>query len=105
MADSMSMAGMASMSYGVGWPAASSAPSSNNNTGLVPGPGQVVVAPKQGDLVRLRAILTGPSYSHPIPPLMLLVRRPCQRFVPFNINVKPGQNVSFIWGAGVSPIR
>ncbi|TKA56884.1 hypothetical protein B0A53_01285 [Rhodotorula sp. CCFEE 5036] len=72
MADSMSMAGMASMSYGVGWPAASSAPSSNNDTGLVPGPGQVVVAPKQGDL----------------------------RFVPFNINVKPGQNVSFIWGAG-----
>ena len=36
---------------------------------------------------------------------MLLVPRLCQRFVPFNINVKPGQNVSFIWGAGVSPVR
>ncbi|POY74584.1 hypothetical protein BMF94_2345 [Rhodotorula taiwanensis] len=49
-----------------------SAAAASNSTGLVPGPGQVVVAPKQGDL----------------------------RFVPFNINVPPGQNVSFILGAG-----
>lgn len=62
MTDSMGMAGVPSMSYAAGWPAASSAPSSNA-TGLVPGPGQVVVAPKQGDLVSLRAILTGPSHS------------------------------------------
>lgn len=35
---------------------------------------------------------------------MSFVRRLRQRFVPFNINVKPGQNVSFVWGAGVSSI-
>lgn len=63
MSDSVGMAEMPSMSYSAGWPAPSSAPSNNNNTGLVPGPGQVVVAPKQGDLVSLRAILTGPSHS------------------------------------------
>ncbi|BGP55762.1 hypothetical protein JCM8202_005673 [Rhodotorula sphaerocarpa] len=44
----------------------------SNETGLVPGPGEVVVAPKKGDL----------------------------RFVPFNIHVKPGENVSFVWGPG-----
>ncbi|GAA5840250.1 hypothetical protein JCM9279_002324 [Rhodotorula babjevae] len=43
-----------------------------NDTGLVAGPGQVVVAPKKGDL----------------------------RMVPFNIAAKPGETVEFIWGAG-----
>ncbi|GAA5983384.1 hypothetical protein JCM10908_000263 [Rhodotorula pacifica] len=71
MSDSMGMASMPSMTSGSATPAASGA-ATGNDMGLVPGPGQVVVAPKQGDL----------------------------RFVPFNINVKPGQNVSFIWGAG-----
>ncbi|KAK4335438.1 Blue (Type 1) copper domain containing protein [Rhodotorula toruloides] len=42
------------------------------NGSLVGGPGQVVVAPKKGDL----------------------------RFVPFNIVASPGQTVEFIWGAG-----
>ncbi|GAA5897245.1 hypothetical protein JCM8208_003768 [Rhodotorula glutinis] len=43
-----------------------------NDTGLVAGPGQVVVAPKKGDL----------------------------RMVPFNIAAKPGETVEFVWGAG-----
>ncbi|BGP24776.1 blue (type 1) copper domain containing protein [Rhodotorula toruloides] len=42
------------------------------NGSLVGGPGQVVVAPKKGDL----------------------------RFVPFNTVASPGQTVDFIWGAG-----
>ncbi|BGO91477.1 hypothetical protein NBRC10512_003138 [Rhodotorula toruloides] len=42
------------------------------NGSLVGGPGQVVVAPKKGDL----------------------------RFVPFNTVASPGQTIEFIWGAG-----
>ncbi|GAA5937502.1 hypothetical protein JCM3775_001247 [Rhodotorula graminis] len=47
-------------------------PPAGYDTGLVAGPGQVVVAPKKGDL----------------------------RMVPFNIAVKPGETVEFVWGAG-----
>lgn len=39
--------------YGTSVPAAPGA-ASNNSMGLMPGPGQVVVAPKQGDLVSMR---------------------------------------------------
>ncbi|GJN90654.1 hypothetical protein Rhopal_003666-T1 [Rhodotorula paludigena] len=82
-------------SSGLGWPAATatdavanpsasappptetgqaSAPAAPpaNDTGLVAGPLQVVVAPKKGDL----------------------------RMVPFNIAAKPGETVEFVWGAG-----
>ncbi|BGP40280.1 hypothetical protein JCM10450v2_004260 [Rhodotorula kratochvilovae] len=43
-----------------------------NGTDVIAGPGQVVVAPKKGDL----------------------------RMVPFNIAAKPGDTVEFVWGAG-----
>ncbi|GAA5996643.1 cupredoxin domain-containing protein [Rhodotorula paludigena] len=82
-------------SSGLGWPAATatdavanpsaSAPSPTetgqagapaappaNDTGLVAGPLQVVVAPKKGDL----------------------------RMVPFNIAAKKGETIEFVWGAG-----
>ncbi|BGP32174.1 hypothetical protein JCM10296v2_003954 [Rhodotorula toruloides] len=49
-----------------------SGPGTMVNGSLIGGPGQVVVAPKKGDL----------------------------RFVPFNIVASPGQTVEFIWGAG-----
>ncbi|GAA5820239.1 hypothetical protein JCM11251_005538 [Rhodosporidiobolus azoricus] len=47
-------------------------PAGANVTELVPGPGQVVVAPKPGDL----------------------------RMVPFNLIAKPGEKVEFVWNAG-----
>ncbi|GAA5863308.1 hypothetical protein JCM3774_000852 [Rhodotorula dairenensis] len=73
MSSGKGMAGVPSgVGYGAGSVPATSGAASNNSLGLMPGPGQVVVAPKQGDL----------------------------RFVPFNINAKPGQNISFVWGAG-----
>ncbi|GAA5825168.1 hypothetical protein JCM3770_006902 [Rhodotorula araucariae] len=51
-------------------PAASPPPA--NGTDLIAGPGQVVVAPKKGDL----------------------------RMVPFNIAANPGDTIEFVWGAG-----
>ncbi|GAA5894296.1 uncharacterized protein JCM6883_003776 [Sporobolomyces salmoneus] len=53
-------------------PGGANGSSSVNSTGLVPGPFEVIVAPKQGDL----------------------------RMVPFNIQVPVGQNITFIFGAG-----
>ncbi|GAA5950861.1 hypothetical protein JCM10213_006456 [Rhodosporidiobolus nylandii] len=47
-------------------------PAGGNTTDLIAGPGQVVVAPKLGDL----------------------------RMVPFNLAAKPGSTVQFVWGAG-----
>lgn len=50
----------------------SAMPASNASTPLMPGPGEVIVAPQQGDL----------------------------RFVPFNIVAEPGSTITFKFGGG-----
>jgi len=79
-------------------------PPPGNDTGLVAGPGQVVVAPKKGDLVRL--LLSSSSFVLELERAPRLTPRTAsrsQRMVPFNIAAKPGETVEFIWGAGVRP--